>query len=759
MAEEASFVSDYDVPCHLCEEDEQIGYCRYRNTEQEIESEIKNDAKEVEDEESQEFKRDSEVNPEEIAEENWTVVQEPEERKTETKEEESKLETKEEENKTETKEEENKTETKEEENKTEANEPEDTEQKSAEEEQNKKVDDAESDEQSKEEEQESVLGVKDDEIKTDDEDDDGDEEASDLLAPPLEDDCLLQMGPDCTIDLVMVCDQPVARSLNEDLLLCPPKSSDFSQQAPIKSPPRPLSITLPPQNPTILPFQPHPLLQAQVPAQLQLDPQCLGKRPYGSSPAVDPQAMRPLEVTLRQVYTTRQYTRFASRAALMPLTSVGGETSTQALPSISAEVPLMPPKKKTRTFYSTDQLEELERVFLDDHYPDGDKRKEIASAIGVTPQRIMVWFQNRRAKWRKTAKTTTKKPPASRGQTCVQVTRQPIFTVPSVASQHPNPGNTLPPYSTIRTSRTSPPGPTCVDVAPCVSQGGFLEYMPPPMHSPPPIRRASLPLITAYNPSTHTVSLLLDTPEHSEPSSTDTTPLSLQTDTGFDYEGMGTSVKMDFMTSASQNSTLNYQLNTFPQQSNTLLTQQTNSFLSQQTHTLLPQQTSCLMPQQSSTLLPQYSHMSYLTPSPYLTPNPTESSSAPYLPLTNNTLPAYTSSGHAYLHSQTSNQMLLQSGVHAFQAYPWTTDIYSQPGPYTQAVFRPQGHESQYTQLLPQQHYVQLQGAPAQPSLPKATAADPLLPNVKVESEDTSQPIRVSEAEPTFHCDFSPINF
>lgn len=41
-------------------------------------------------------------------------------------------------------------------------------------------------------------------------------------------------------------------------------------------------------------------------------------------------------------------------------------------------------------FVFIDQLEELERVFQDDHYPDGDKRKEIAAAIGVTPQRIMV---------------------------------------------------------------------------------------------------------------------------------------------------------------------------------------------------------------------------------------------------------------------------------------------------------------------------------------------------------------------------------
>lgn len=37
-----------------------------------------------------------------------------------------------------------------------------------------------------------------------------------------------------------------------------------------------------------------------------------------------------------------------------------------------------------------DQLEQLERMFQDDHYPDADKRKEIAISVGVTPQRVMV---------------------------------------------------------------------------------------------------------------------------------------------------------------------------------------------------------------------------------------------------------------------------------------------------------------------------------------------------------------------------------
>lgn len=41
-------------------------------------------------------------------------------------------------------------------------------------------------------------------------------------------------------------------------------------------------------------------------------------------------------------------------------------------------------------FLLPDQLEELEKIFQEDHYPDSDKRREIAQTVGVTPQRIMV---------------------------------------------------------------------------------------------------------------------------------------------------------------------------------------------------------------------------------------------------------------------------------------------------------------------------------------------------------------------------------
>ncbi|XP_058661320.1 paired mesoderm homeobox protein 2-like [Ammospiza caudacuta] len=68
----------------------------------------------------------------------------------------------------------------------------------------------------------------------------------------------------------------------------------------------------------------------------------------------------------------------------------------------------LPVKKKPRTFYSAEQLEELEKMFQEDHYPDNEKRREIAAVVGVTPQRILVWFQNRRAKWRKLQKLSIK---------------------------------------------------------------------------------------------------------------------------------------------------------------------------------------------------------------------------------------------------------------------------------------------------------------------------------------------------------------
>uniref|UniRef100_T1IQQ5 Homeobox domain-containing protein n=1 Tax=Strigamia maritima TaxID=126957 RepID=T1IQQ5_STRMM len=70
-------------------------------------------------------------------------------------------------------------------------------------------------------------------------------------------------------------------------------------------------------------------------------------------------------------------------------------------------------KRRKRTSITSSQLQKLEQLFKEEPWPSRESKENLAEEIGMSPQFVNIWFQNKRARIKKESHDEETDPTAS----------------------------------------------------------------------------------------------------------------------------------------------------------------------------------------------------------------------------------------------------------------------------------------------------------------------------------------------------------